>query len=143
MSDLPVDANHFSGGRRLSPTRESEGGASLSQIVNALGQSVESAAVISGAVDLSALDAPAVKAASRGLSSTNGAAATVTLPDFESAPEGWEHTFRAVDGSSNTLTVQAAGSDTIDGAGSVALSADFASLKVMKVPGATEWITLR
>lgn len=138
MSDFPINADHFVGGRRVTPVDTSEGGAPLASLLNAAGQSAESETAMSGPVDLSAATADVVKAASRGLTTNSGASRAYTLPDFASAPDGWEHTFIQL--TLHTLTVTHAGTDTINGVvGDLALDAAHEWCKVMKVPGASGW----
>lgn len=149
MSDLPLLSRHFSGGQNLTAEERGAGGqtpvdAPLFEAINAAGQTAEVAEA--GATvdysDTATFDAAAVKALSRGITKNTGAAATITLPDFSEAPDGWERTFLALDGTTNNVTVQRAGADTINGGASVVLDADGAWVKVFKVPGDTEWTAL-
>lgn len=141
MSNLPISADYFSGGRRLTAADNSEGGVPLFGLINASGQAFESAAA-GATLDYSALTAEQVKAASRGITKNTGGAITITLPDFGDAPDGWERTFLALDGGTNTLTVNRAGTDTINGGTSVALDSNGGWCRVVKVPGDTEWTAL-
>lgn len=140
MSNLPLDPTYFEGARRISPIDPSEGGAPLASLLNSAGQSSEAVDALTGALDLSAATAAVVKAASRKTSTNIGAARAFTLPDFATAPDGWEHTFIALDGVSNTFTVTHAGSDTINGiAGDIPLVANHGWCKISKAPSATGW----
>lgn len=144
MSDYPIDPIHFAGARRITPKDRSEGGAPLASLLNAAAQSAESETVKSGgSTDLSAADVDTVKAASRGVTTNLGTGTfTFTLPDFAAAPDGWEHTFIALDGAANNLVVVHAGTDTINGiAGDVDMTtANHEWTKIFKVPGATGWL---
>lgn len=142
MSDLPVSETHFEGGQRVTPKDDSEGGAPLHSLINALGQSLgEEVLAMSGAVDLSSLDEDELKAVNRRLVTNVGAARAFTLPDFATAPDGWEQTFISLDAATNELTIAAAGTDTINGiAGDIVLTtANHEWVKVAKLPGATGW----
>lgn len=142
MSDLPVDPDHFIGGQRVTPIDTSEGGAPLASLVNAAAQSAEASEAMTGAIDLSAATAAVVKAASRKVTTNAGAARAYTLPDFASAPDGWEHTFISLDAATNEMTITHAGADTINGiAGDITLTTGLGHewVKVFKAPGATGW----
>lgn len=143
MSDnFPLDSKAFSGQKRLhaASADNSTGGAPLYSLLNSLAAGADAASALTGAVDLSAATAAVVASANREVSTNAGAARAYTLPDFDSAPDGWEHTFIAIDGGSNTFTVTHAGTDTINGiVGDVALAANHAWCKVSKISGASGW----
>ena len=146
MSDkFPLESDAFSGGSRLTAAQESEGRASnqapLFSLMNAAAQTAESVAVLSASVDYSAATAAVIAAANRGLTTNTGAARSVTLPDFDSAPAGWEHTFIALDAQTNEFSIVHAGSDTINGvAGDVVMTTSAHEwVKVFKVAGASGW----
>lgn len=143
MSDFPLDSNYFVGGQRITPIDDSEGGAALSSLLNASSMSVETELALTGNVDYSAATAAVIQAANRSISTNSGAGRSVTLPDFATAPEGWEHAFLAIDGGSNTLSVVHAGTDTINGvAGDISLNANQAWCRVIKLPDASGWLAL-
>lgn len=141
MSDLPVKDTHFEGGQRVTPKDRSEGGAPLHLLINALGQEAEGILAMSAAVDLSSDTEDELKAVNRRLVTNAGAARAFTLPDFDTAPDGWEQTFISLDALTNELSIVHAGTDTINGiAGDIVLTtADHEWVKVAKVPGATGW----
>lgn len=149
MSDaFPLESDAFSGGARLTAQQQSEGRASdqppLYELMNRAAQSAEASGAMTGAVDLSAAPAAVVAAANREVTTNAGAARAYTLPDFASAPDGWEHTFIDIDSNiANTLTVTHAGTDTINGtAGDVTLNSEGEWCKVMKLSGATGWVMI-
>lgn len=144
MSDqFPLKSDAFTGGGRLTAAQRSEGrdGAPLFELLNEVARGAAGASALSASVDLSAASADVVAAANRGVSTNTGAARSLTLPDFASAPDGWEHTAIAFDASG--FTVVHAGTDTINGiAGDLALAAAHQWAKVMKLPGATGWTAI-
>lgn len=149
MSDkFPLESDAFSGAARLTAQQESEGRASnqapLFALLNAAAQTAEASSALAADLDLSAATDAVVAEANRGLTTNTGAARTVTLPVFADAPEGWEHTFIALDGATNDLVVARAGADTINGVGgSITLTtSDHEWLKVFKVPGASGWFAI-
>lgn len=142
---FPLESDAFSGGSRLTAQQESEGrdGAPLYDLLNQAASSAEASEALAANVDLSAATAAVVAAANRQVSTNSGAARTYTLPDFGDAPDGWEHTFIALDGASNTYSVDSAGADTINGvAGDLDLAADHEWAKVMKIPGTSGWTAI-
>jgi len=143
---FPLSSDAFSGGSRLTAQQESEGpdAAPLYDLLNQSAQAAEGATAIGVNIDFSAATAAVVAAANREVTTNAGAARTVTLPDFASAPDGWQHTFIDIDSNiANTLTVIHAGTDTINGtAGDVELNSEGEWCKVMKVSGATGWIMI-
>lgn len=147
MSDkFPLESDAFTGGGRLTAQQASEGrdGAPLYSLLNVLGQSAESSEALAASLDLSAATAEQVADRNRSLVTNSGAPRTLTLPDFASAPDGWEITALAFDGNLNTFTVSRAGADTINGGDTtVALGAADAWVKVVKIPGASEWTAFR
>lgn len=147
MSDkFPLSSDAFTGGGRLTAQQASEGrdGAPLYDLLNQSAVSAEGVSAMSAAVDLSAATAAAVAAANRQLTTNAGSARTFTLPDFDDAPAGWEHTFISLDAASNELTIAAGGSDTINGvAGDIVLTtAAHEWVKVFKVDGASGWFAI-
>ena len=68
---------------------------------------------------------------------TSGAVA-VTLPSFDEAYQ--EVVVSKRDASANAVTVTAAGSDTINGAGTLALTTQYDSARLR--PGPTEWMAV-
>lgn len=146
MSDkFPLSLDAFSGGSRLTAAQSSEGGdaAPLSELLNAATQSAEAVAALGASLDLSVATAAAVAAKNRQVTTNSGAARTFTLPVFATAPEGWEHTFIALDGVANTFSIDTPGAETINGvAGDLNLVTDHGWAKVMKVPGAAGWIAI-
>lgn len=140
---FPLSPDTFSGGSRLTAQQDSEG-VPLYDLLNQVAVSAESAAALTGAIDYSAATAAVVAAANRGLTTNAGANRTVTLPTFATAPDGWEHTFMALDGATQNLVVAAAGADTINGvAGDIDLTtANHEWVKVFKVEGATGWYAI-
>jgi hypothetical protein len=144
MSDqFPLKPDAFSGGSRLTAAQRSEGpdGAPLSELLNEAARGADDASALTGSVDLSAATAAVVASANRGVSTNAGAARSLTLPDYASAPDGWEHTAIAFDASG--FTVIHAGTDTINGiAGDVALAAAHQWVKVMKLSSASGWTAI-
>lgn len=141
-NQFPLKPNAFSGGSRLTSADRSEGpdGAPLSELLNEASRTADDATALTGALDLSAATAAVIASANRGVSTNVGAARTLTLPDFATAPDGWEHTAISFDGVTNTFSVDHAGTDTINGiAGDVDLVTNHAWIKVMKLPSATGW----
>jgi len=67
----------------------------------------------------------------------SGANRTVTLPTLASAGAGLETTIKKIDSSTNTVTVDGNGSETIDGATTIVLSAQYAAITI--ISGASEW----
>lgn len=143
---FPLDSDAFSGGSRLTAQQASEGrdGSPLYELLNNAAQSAEASGAMTGAVDLSVATAAVVAAANREVTTNAGAARAYTLPDFATAPDGWEHTFIDIDSNiANTLTVTHAGTDTINGtAGDVVLNSEGEWCKVMKLAGATGWVMI-
>jgi len=144
MSNFPLSNDYFTGGQRLTPAQSSEGGAPLSQLLNAGAAAYETAVAIAIDIDLSTASADIVKAASRGVTTNSGAARTFTLPVYADAPDGWTHTMIDIDSNiANTLTVVHAGADTINGvAGDVTLNAQGEWVTVTKVAGASGWVAI-
>lgn len=143
---FPLSSDAFSGGSRLTAQQESEGpdGAPLYDLLNQSVVSAEGASAMSAAVDLSAATAAVVAAANRQLTTNAGAARSFTLPTFDDAPAGWEHTFISLDAASNELTIAVDGSDTINGVnGDIVLTtAAHEWVKVFKVAGASGWYAI-
>lgn len=146
MSDqFPLKSDAFSGGSRLTAQQRSEGpdGAPLFELLNEaqLGVSGDLAAAIgSAAVDLSALTPAQLAELNGGVTRLSTAAADVTLPTIANAPEGWSHTFIAVDGTANTQTISPSGADTMNGAASVDFSYDHQAIKVYRPGSGTDWV---
>ncbi len=67
----------------------------------------------------------------------SSASVTVDLIALASA-SGVPVTFKKTDASANTVTLDANGSDTIDGAGTVVITAQYASVTIQ--PGSSEWL---
>ena len=144
MSNFPLSNDYFTGGQRLTPAQSSEGGAPLSELMNAGAATYETATATAINIDLSTADAATVKAASRGVTTNTGAARTFTLPVYDDAPDGWTHTMVDIDPNiANTFTVIHAGADTINGiAGDVTLNAQGEWVTVTKVTGASGWVAI-
>lgn len=146
MSDqFPLKSDAFTGGSRLTAQQRSEGGdaAPLFELLNeaALGVSGDlSAAPGATAVDLSALTAEQLAPLNGGVTRVTGAAADITLPLIATAPEGWSHTFIAVDGTASTQTISPSGSDTVNAATSLDFSYDHQAIKVYRPATGTDWV---
>lgn len=143
MSNLPILETHFEGAQRITPKDGSEGGTPLFELLNEVAAEVAAATAMTGALDLSAADADAVKAAGRGIYTNTGAARTFTLPTFADAPDGWSVTLLSFDGTTNTFTIARDGTDTINGAAAdVLLDADGNWARVFKVAGQTGYLMI-
>jgi len=146
MSDqFPLKSDAFTGGGRLTAQQRSEGGdaAPLFELLNeaALGVSGDLAvAPGAAAVDLSALTTEQLAPLNGGVTRLSGAAADVTLPEIANAPEGWSHTFIAVDGTASTQTISPSGADTMNGAASVDFSYDHQAIKVYRPGTGADWL---
>lgn len=144
-NQFPLKPDAFSGGARLAAQQRSEGadGAPLYELLNeaALGVSGDLAAAASAvAVDLSVLTAAQLAALNGGVTRLSGVAADVTLPEISATPEGWCHTFIAVDGTASTQTISPSGSDTMNGAASVNFSYDHQAIKVYRPGSGVDWV---
>lgn len=76
----------------------------------------------------------------------SGAARTVTLPDMSAASagmDGFTVTVTKSDSSSNTVTVDGNGSDTIDGAETVVLRSQFEHITLTWAAAISRWISTR
>jgi len=149
MSDsFPLETDAFSGGSRLTAQQRSDGRASdqapLYELMNLATQSAEASSALAADLDLEAATAAVVASANRELITNAGATRTVTLPDFATAPDGWEQTFISLDAAVNELIVAPDTGGTINGvAGSITLTtAAHEWAKVMKVPGAAGWMAI-
>lgn len=67
-----------------------------------------------------------------------GGAITVNLPAASSVPAGWEFRAEKIDVSANAVTVTRAGADTIEGANTVALAAQYNNTRVTS-DGVSKW----
>jgi hypothetical protein len=72
------------------------------------------------------------------LAKTAGSAFTATLPEAASVPRGHEKVFKKIDASANDLTVSRAGTDTIDGANTKVLGAQYDYLRIVS-DGVSAW----
>jgi hypothetical protein len=145
-NDFPLSSDAFSGGARLTAQQSSEGDAPpLVDLLNGLAAGADGATALSGAVDYSAASAAVIAAANRQISTNAGAARTLTLPDFATAPDGWMHTMISYDAATQEYTIAAAGTDTINGiAGDIVLTTGLGHewVQVMKVAGASGWFAI-
>lgn len=149
MSDtFPLESDAFSGGARLTAAQRSQGRASDQapgfELFNLATQSAEARVVLAAPLDLEAATAAVVADGNRELITNIGAARTVTLPDFATAPDGWEQTYIGLDAGTNELTIAVDTGGTINGvAGDITLTtASHEWVKVMKIPGAAGWIAI-
>lgn len=145
---FPLESDAFSGGARLTAQQQSEGRASdqppLYELMNLCAFGAEEVVAMSADIDLEAATVAAVASANRRLITNAGAARSFTLPDFASAPDGWEQTFISLDAGTNELTIAVDTGGTINGvAGDITLtSASHEWVKVMKTPGASGWFAI-
>jgi len=75
------------------------------------------------------------------LAATAGGAFTATLPAASSVKPGHVKEFKKTDSSANDFTVARAGSDTIDGATSKVLGAQYDVLRIVS-DGSSKWYVL-
>lgn len=75
------------------------------------------------------------------LANATGGAFTITLPAANSVPAGWEVRVEKIDAAANTVTVSRAGADTIEGANTVALAAQYSNTRLTS-DGTSVWYKL-
>lgn len=75
------------------------------------------------------------------LADATAGAFAITLPAASAVAKGKEYTFKKTDSSVNAVTVTAAGTDTIDGAGTYALSTQYQTVTVVSDGASKWWIT--